>query len=65
MDQTSEALHGNGGCDGVGVTTWLSVCPRGLWKVQQKQAGKKTQHMVYKSGDDACMMLLSYFFLSI
>lgn len=56
MDQASEALHGNGGCDGVGVTTWLSVSPRGLWKVQQKRAGEK-------SGDDACMMLLSYFFL--
>lgn len=62
MDQTLETLHDNGDCDGVDVTSWVSVCPRGLWKVQQKRTGEGSQQTV-SSGDDACMTL-SYYFLS-
>uniref|UniRef100_A0A3Q0QU03 FKBP prolyl isomerase like n=1 Tax=Amphilophus citrinellus TaxID=61819 RepID=A0A3Q0QU03_AMPCI len=32
-----ETLHGEADHDGVCVTSWLSVCPRGLWKVQRKR----------------------------
>ncbi|XP_053174252.1 FK506-binding protein-like [Scomber japonicus] len=35
-----EELHGNSDHDGVDVTSWVSVCPRGLWKVQQKWTRK-------------------------
>lgn len=61
MDQTLETLHDNGDCDGVDVTSWVSVCPRGLWKVQQKRTGEGSQQTVSSSGDDACMTLFYYF----
>ncbi|XP_030589125.1 FK506-binding protein 59 [Archocentrus centrarchus] len=32
-----ETLHGEADHDGVCVTSWVSVCPRGLWKVQRKR----------------------------
>ncbi|XP_026188161.1 FK506-binding protein-like [Mastacembelus armatus] len=49
-----EVLHDSHGChDGVDVTSWVSVCPRGLWKVQLKQIHKESQHTVYNSGDVA------------
>ncbi|XP_078111186.1 FK506-binding protein-like [Sander vitreus] len=48
-----ETLHGNGDHDGVDVTSWVSVCPRGLWKVQQKLTRKGSRQTVYNSGDDA------------
>uniref|UniRef100_A0A3Q3LNR2 FKBP prolyl isomerase like n=1 Tax=Mastacembelus armatus TaxID=205130 RepID=A0A3Q3LNR2_9TELE len=39
-----EVLHDSHGChDGVDVTSWVSVCPRGLWKVQLKQIHKETR----------------------
>ncbi|XP_054464478.1 FK506-binding protein-like [Anoplopoma fimbria] len=43
----SETQHGNN------VTSWVSVCPRGLWKVQQKQTHKGSQQTVSNSGDGA------------
>ncbi|GAA6222730.1 FK506-binding protein-like isoform X1 [Lates japonicus] len=46
-----ETLHGNGDHDGVDVTSWVSVCPRGLWKVQQKRIHKENQQPVSNSGD--------------
>ncbi|KAF1390452.1 hypothetical protein PFLUV_G00058220 [Perca fluviatilis] len=48
-----ETLHGNGDHDGVEVTSWVSVCPRGLWKVQQKLTHKGSRQTVSYSGDDA------------
>lgn len=39
--------------DSVDVTSWVSVCPRGLWKVQ-----KKSQRPVSKAGYDTCMIHL-------
>uniref|UniRef100_UPI0037E95665 FK506-binding protein-like n=1 Tax=Semicossyphus pulcher TaxID=241346 RepID=UPI0037E95665 len=39
--------------DGDDVTSWVSVCPRGLWKVQQKRTGEKSQQTVSNSADDA------------
>lgn len=57
MDHPVETLYGNSEHDGVDVTSWVSVCPRGLWKVQQKQTGEGGQ----QAGDDECMMLLCYF----
>ncbi|XP_051280106.1 FK506-binding protein-like [Dicentrarchus labrax] len=53
MDQTLEALHGNGDHDDNNVTSWVSVCPRGLWKVQQERTGMESQQTVSTSGDDA------------
>ncbi|KAI3357711.1 hypothetical protein L3Q82_016113 [Scortum barcoo] len=55
MDQTLETLHGNGDHDAIGVTSWVSVCPRGLWKVQQKQTREGSQ----KSVSDAAQRNLS------
>ncbi|XP_044065722.1 FK506-binding protein-like [Siniperca chuatsi] len=48
-----ETLHGNGDHDGVYVTSWVSVCPRGLCKVQQKRTHEGSQQTVCNSGDDA------------
>ncbi|XP_041801112.1 FK506-binding protein-like isoform X2 [Chelmon rostratus] len=53
MDQTLETLHSNGDHDGIDIMSWVSVCPRGLWKVQQKRTGHGSQQTVYNSGDDA------------
>lgn len=53
MDHTLETLHSNGDRDGVDVMSWVSVCPRGLWKVQQKRTGQGSQRAVCNSGDDA------------
>lgn len=46
MDHPLETLPGSGDYDSVDVTSWVSVCPRGLWKVQRKRTGDD-------SGDDA------------
>nr|XP_040050102.1 FK506-binding protein-like isoform X1 [Gasterosteus aculeatus aculeatus] len=40
-------LHGDD------VASWVSVCPRGLWKVQQKQPHKWSQQTDSNSGDGA------------
>nr|XP_046252079.1 FK506-binding protein-like [Scatophagus argus] len=53
MDQSSETVHDDGGHDGVCVTSWISVCPRGLWKVQLKRTGEGIQQTPVNSGDDA------------
>ncbi|XP_023280986.1 FK506-binding protein-like [Seriola lalandi dorsalis] len=45
-----EILHSHGDHDSVDVTSWVSVCPRGLWKVQKKQTHKESQQTVSKSG---------------
>lgn len=59
MDHSLETLCGNSDHDhdDVDVTSWVSVCPRGLWKVQQKRTGEGIQPTVSNSGDDACTML--------
>ncbi|KAK5923713.1 hypothetical protein CgunFtcFv8_000658 [Champsocephalus gunnari] len=46
-------MHSNGDHDGVDVTSWVSVCPGGLWKVQLKQTHEESQEIVSYSGDDA------------
>ncbi|XP_031700354.1 FK506-binding protein-like isoform X2 [Anarrhichthys ocellatus] len=38
---------------GVNVTSWVSVCPGGLCKVQQKQTHRGSQQTVSNSGDGA------------
>ncbi|XP_034445308.1 FK506-binding protein-like isoform X2 [Hippoglossus hippoglossus] len=38
-----ETLHGNVDHDSGDVTSWVSVCPGGLWEVQQKPTCKKSQ----------------------
>lgn len=48
-----EQLRGNSDHDGIDVTSWVSVCPRGLWKVQQKWTRKGSQQTVSNSADDA------------
>ncbi|XP_074500378.1 FK506-binding protein-like [Sebastes fasciatus] len=53
LGHPSETLHGNGDHDGIGDPSWVSVCPRGLWKVQIKQTHKGSQQTVSNSGDDA------------
>ncbi|XP_070712274.1 FK506-binding protein-like [Pempheris klunzingeri] len=53
MDLPLEALHSNSDHDGVDVTSWVSVCPRGLWKVQQRRTSKRSQQIVSNCGDDA------------
>ncbi|XP_071332396.1 FK506-binding protein-like [Trachinotus anak] len=45
-----ETLRGHGDHDGVDVTSWVSVCPRGLWKVQKKQTRKESKQTVSESG---------------
>ncbi|KAL6119602.1 fkbpl [Pungitius sinensis] len=42
-----ETLHGDD------VTSWVSVCPRGLWKVQQKQPHKWSQQTL--GGGASCL----------
>lgn len=61
MDQTSETLRNNGGGDGVDVTSWVSVCPRGLCKVQQKRSEEWGLQAVAASGDGQGMMFLYTF----
>ncbi|XP_059188715.1 FK506-binding protein-like [Centropristis striata] len=51
--QYFEELQGTEDDDGVGVTSWVSVCPRGLWKVQKKRTHKGNQQTVFNSGDGA------------
>ncbi|AWP09722.1 putative peptidyl-prolyl cis-trans isomerase FKBP5-like [Scophthalmus maximus] len=46
-----ETLHGNCDRDGVDVISWVSVCPGGLWKIQQKRTCKESQQTVSNSGD--------------
>lgn len=47
--------------EAVDVTSWLSVCPSGLWKVQQKLMHVESQQAVSNSGNFTCMILLSMF----
>nr|XP_020490733.1 FK506-binding protein-like [Labrus bergylta] len=50
----SEVLHGSEHDDhDEGVTSWVSLCPRGLWKIQQKRNGRKRQEIISPPGDDA------------
>ncbi|XP_074537900.1 FK506-binding protein-like isoform X2 [Halichoeres trimaculatus] len=35
--------------DGGDITSWVSVCPRGLWRVQQMQTGERSQQAVSNS----------------
>ncbi|KAK5609435.1 hypothetical protein CRENBAI_008768 [Crenichthys baileyi] len=39
--------------DAVDVTSWVSVCPGGLWRVQRKWKHKWTQQSSSNTGDDA------------
>ncbi|KAM7404773.1 hypothetical protein PAMP_012088 [Pampus punctatissimus] len=48
-----DQLHGDSDHDGVDVTSWVSVCPRGLWKVQQKWTLNRSQQAISDSGDYA------------
>ncbi|XP_054644783.1 FK506-binding protein-like [Dunckerocampus dactyliophorus] len=41
----------NGDHDGVEITSWVSVCPRGLWTVQKKLTQSGSQHKVYNHGE--------------
>ncbi|XP_041860448.1 FK506-binding protein-like [Melanotaenia boesemani] len=46
-----ETLHDKGECYDADVTSWVSVCPRGLWKVQRKQTQGWSQQTVSNSGN--------------
>lgn len=58
VDETLENLPGNSDCDDADITSWVSVCPRGLWKVQQKRMCEGSEQAVCISEDEACMLLL-------
>ncbi|KAM9855731.1 FK506-binding protein-like [Aulostomus maculatus] len=45
-----EQLHGASDHDGAETTSWVSVCPRGLWKVQWKQIQRGSQQTSPPSG---------------
>ncbi|XP_071376561.1 FK506-binding protein-like [Centroberyx affinis] len=47
-----EAQDGDGDHDGFDVTSWVSVCPRGLWKVQRSRTDKRGQQTTCNAGDD-------------
>lgn len=59
--QTVKPLHDNdhGGGD---VTSWVSMCPRGLWKVQQKRSEDACQQTASTSGDDACRSIFYHLY---
>lgn len=60
--QTVKPLHDHGpGGDG-DVTSWVSVCPRGLWKVQQKRSEEACQQTASTSGEDACRRIFYYLY---
>lgn len=44
-------LRGKGDHDGVDVTSWVSVCPGGLWKVQKNQTYDESHWAVSNSRD--------------
>ncbi|KAK2851433.1 hypothetical protein Q5P01_007709 [Channa striata] len=48
--QPLETLQSTGDHDATDVTSWVSVCPRGLWNVQQKHIHSASQHAVTNSG---------------
>uniref|UniRef100_A0A3P8S2H3 FKBP prolyl isomerase like n=1 Tax=Amphiprion percula TaxID=161767 RepID=A0A3P8S2H3_AMPPE len=48
-----ETPPGRGDHDAISVTSWVSVCPRGLWNVQQKRICDRSQQTVLNSGN-AC-----------
>ncbi|XP_008302311.1 FK506-binding protein-like [Stegastes partitus] len=48
-----ETLPGRGDHDAISVASWVSVCPRGLWNVQQKRMCDGSQQTV-SSSVDAC-----------
>ncbi|KAM3618666.1 uncharacterized protein V6R79_023247 [Siganus canaliculatus] len=48
-----QPLHSNNDHDGTDVTSWVSVCPRGLCKVQQKQPIEGIKQAISNSGDHA------------
>ncbi|CAJ1085146.1 FK506-binding protein-like [Xyrichtys novacula] len=51
-----EMLHGIDNQSDVGdVSSWISVCPRGLWKVQQTQTGERSQQPAPSHTDDASL----------
>ncbi|KAG7228296.1 hypothetical protein INR49_009160 [Caranx melampygus] len=45
-----DTLQCDGDNDSVDVTTWVSVCPRGLWRVQKKKTPEESQRTVSKAG---------------
>ncbi|KAF3696910.1 FK506-binding protein-like WAF-1/CIP1 stabilizing protein 39 [Channa argus] len=45
-----ETLRGTGDHDSIDVISWVSVCPRGLYSVQQKKTYSASQHTVRNSG---------------
>ncbi|XP_029993583.1 FK506-binding protein-like [Sphaeramia orbicularis] len=46
--------HGSDDSDTVHVTSWVSVCPRGPWKVQKKPTKKNRQQMCSSLCDTSC-----------
>lgn len=51
MDTNTEMPHGNVTCDDDVLNSWVSVCPSGLWKVQQKRT-RGIRSMVSTSGNN-------------
>ncbi|XP_029361589.1 FK506-binding protein-like [Echeneis naucrates] len=46
--QPLKTPHGDGDHDRVDATSWVSVCPRGLWRVQKKKIPSESQQTVTK-----------------
>lgn len=61
-DQTVKPLQDHGPGGGDDVTSWVSVCPRGLWKVQQKRSEEASHQTASTSGDDACRRIFCYLY---
>lgn len=55
-----ETLHGTGDRDAVDVTSWISVCPKGLYGVQRTQAHEWRQPTVSNAENVAGMMLCKW-----
>ncbi|XP_019951543.1 FK506-binding protein-like [Paralichthys olivaceus] len=49
-----ETLCCNVDHDSLDVTSWVSVCPGGLWKVQQKRTCKKSQAVSHSGDGRSC-----------
>ncbi|XP_029912546.1 FK506-binding protein-like [Myripristis murdjan] len=56
----SETQDSGGDGDRFDVTSWVSVCPRGLWKVQRRRTHKRGQQTTYNPEDDRSWLSSAY-----
>lgn len=64
MDGNTEMPHGNVTCDDDVIDSWVSVCPSGLWKVQQKRT-RGIRRMVSTSNDSLFFLGLNDHFIYV